>query len=306
MTDLIIAGSIGIDDIETPFGKVESVLGGSSIYASLAASFFAPCGLVSIAGRDLPQENILMLKKRGVDLSGLKLSDKTFRWSGSYEYDMNEAKTLKTELNSLKGFDPKLPENYKNCKIALLGNINPMVQLSILDQIKGKPFIVTDTMNFWIESQPEQLKKVLAQTSLAVINEGEARQLFNTPNLIKAGRELLALGPKYAIIKKGEHGAILFSDGNIFVAPGYPLEEVKDPTGCGDSFAGGLVGYLARQLDSLTANQPVSFEKIRKAVVYGSCIASFCAEEFGTGYINNIKFKDIKERYHAIQKICRF
>ncbi len=297
--NLLIAGTIGLDDIKTPFGKVESVLGGSSIYASLAASFFGPCGLISIAGQDLPSGSTTMLQKRGIDLKGLEMSDKTFRWSGSYEFDMNEAKTLKTELNSLQGFNPKLPENYQQCKAVLLGNIDPIVQLKILDQVKGDPFLVTDTMNYWIESQPKQLRKVLARSDVVVINEGEARQLFNTPNLIVAGRELLALGPKYGIVKKGEHGALLFSEHKYFSAPGYPLAELKDPTGCGDSFAGGLIGYLTKTNDFSESN-------LRRAIIYGSIVASFCAEEFGTGYINNIKLNDIKERYDAIKEICKF
>ena len=304
--NLLIAGSIGIDNIETPFGKKENLLGGSGVYASLAASYFAKPMLLSIAGDDLTTQDRDSLTGCGVDLANVEFRDKTFRWHGSYEYDMNQAKTLKTELNSLVDFDPKLNSLARQAKYLLLGNTDPDVQLKIIDQMSEKPFIVLDTMNFWISSKKEQLLKVIKKANLVVVNDGEARQLFNEPNLIKAGHQLLGLGPEYAIIKKGEHGALLFTNDSFFSAPAYPLETLLDPTGCGDSFAGGLVGFLAGQQVSRSVSQRVSFEQMRKAVIYGSCIASFCAEAFGTGYRQTIKKQDIEERYGVFQEIREF
>jgi len=297
MVNLVIAGTIGLDDIETPFGKASSVLGGSGVYASCASSFFAKTGLVSIMGNDLPEGKLSVIKN--VDFGGVEKSEKTFRWSGFYEFDMDEAKTKKTELNSLLEFKPILPENYKRAEYLFLGNIDPLLQIEILDQMESKPFVLLDTMNYWIESKKNELLEVIGRIDVLAINEGEARQLFGTPNLIKAGKKILELGPKYGIIKKGEHGALLFSKEGFFSAPGYPLEEVKDPTGAGDSFAGGLIGYLAK-----TKNN--SEENIRKAIIFGSTIASFCAEDFSLGYANNITLEDIKERYDTFEKIRRF
>jgi ribokinase len=306
MNNLLVVGTVALDDIETPFGKVDSVLGGAGAYAALAASYFADPALVSIIGRDMPKKELARLSKRKISLDGLEYGEKSFHWSGYYEFDMNAAKTRKTELNVLAEFNPKLSPQQKKSRFLLLANCDPSVQLQVIKQMDGKPFIAVDTMNYWIETKKEELLKVIRKANLVVMNEGEARLLFGTPNLIKAGRELLALGPKYAIIKKGEHGALLFSEHNYFSAAGYPLESLKDPTGAGDSFLGGLMGYLVKQLDSQTAKQSVSEEQMRKAVVYGSVIASFCAEEFGTGYIDSIKISDIHERYGAIQKICQF
>lgn len=304
--NLVIMGTIGLDDIRTPFGEVRSALGGSGVYASCAASFFAESGLVSVMGDDVPKEYLNLLEKRRVDLSGVAKVGKTFRWSGFYEFDMNEAKTLKTELNSLAGFEPKVPDNYKKAKFVFLANIDPDLQLEVLSSMKESPFVVLDTMNYWITSKKESLLEVIKKTNLFILNEGEARQLFETPNLIQAGKMALNLGPKYVIIKKGEHGALLFSDSKYFSAPGYPLEEVKDPTGAGDSFAGGLVGYLASQQVSRSADQQVSFEEIRKAVIYGSTIASFCAENFSLDYLKNINNEKIEERYDIFKQIREF
>jgi len=275
MVELVVVGTIGLDDIETPFGKVESVLGGSGVYASKASSFFTKTGLVSIVGKDMPEKGLAVINE--VDLSGVEQSEKTFRWSGYYEFDMNEAKTKKTELNSLTEFKPKLPDNFKKAKYLFLGNIDPALQIEVLDQMENSPFILLDTMNYWIDTKKEDLLKVIERVDVLVINEGEARQLFGTPNLIKAGKMILESGPKFGIIKKGEHGALLFSKEGFFSAPGYPLEVVKDPTGAGDSFAGGLIGYLAKTGDNSEKN-------MRKAIVYGSTIASFCAENFSLKY----------------------
>jgi ribokinase len=318
MINLAVVGTIGLDDVETPFGKVEGALGGSGVYASCAASFFSKAGLISVAGDDVPQKYLNLLDVRMIDTKGVTKTGKTFRWSGAYEFDMNEAKTLKTELNSLAGFEPEVPDAYKDAKFVFLANIDPEVQLKVLEVMKNDPFVVTDTMNYWITSAKEKLLEVIKKTNLLVLNEGEVRQLFETPNLIKAGKLALKLGPQFVVIKKGEHGALLFSNNDYFSAPGYPLEEVKDPTGCGDSFAGGLIGYLASQRvsGSVTADggtpsecgtsQRVSFQEVRKAIIYGSTIASFCAEDFSLKYLENISKKDIEDRYDSFKKIRQF
>lgn len=299
MADLVIIGSIGLDDIKTPFGKVSSVLGGSIVYASLAASYFSKPGIVGIVGRDMPKNYLKILERKEIDLTGLSFGRKTFRWSGFYEYDMNEAKTLKTQLNSFAHFKPILPTEYLNARYILLGNIDPELQLKVLNQAINNPFVLIDSMNFWIEHKKEALLKVIKKSDLVLLNDGEARQLFETPNLVKAAKKLLDLGPAYVVIKKGEHGALLFSQDNHFSAPGYPLEEVKDPTGAGDSFAGGLIGYLSKsdKIEELT---------IRKGIIYGSAIASFCAEGLGIENLKNIKLKDIEERYEIFRKIREF
>jgi ribokinase len=299
MLDLVIVGSIGLDDVQTPFGKVEGALGGSAAYAAASASFFAKPGIVSIIGQDLPKKYLSLLEKRGVDLSGLSKSKRNFRWSGSYEFDMSEAKTLKTELNSLENFKPDLPEHFRDCRFLFLANINPELQFLTIKQMRINPFVALDTMNFWINTKKKELLKVIKKVDLVVINEGEARQLFDTPNLITAGRALNKLGPKYAVIKKGEHGALLFSEGAFFSASGYPLETIKDPTGAGDTFAGGLIGYLAK-------NKKIDEISVRRAVVYGSAVASFCAEDFSLNYLKKINIKHLKERYNAFQEIRRF
>lgn len=299
MIDLVIVGSIGLDDVQTPFGKVEGALGGSAAYAAASASFFAKPGIVSVIGQDLPKKYLSLLKKRGIDLSGLSESKHNFRWSGSYEFDMSEAKTLKTELNSLGHFKPDLPKHFRDCKFLFLANIDPELQLQTIKQMESKPFIVLDTMNFWINTKKKELLRVIKKVDLVVINEGEARQLFDTPNLITAGRALNNLGPKYAVIKKGEHGALLFSKGAFFSASGYPLKAIKDPTGAGDTFAGGMIGYLAK-------NKKIDEISVRRAVVYGSAVASFCAEDFSLNYINRVTIDNLKERYNAFKEIRRF
>lgn len=295
--NLVIVGTIGLDDISTPFGEVKGALGGSGMYASIAASHFVNSGLVSIVGKDLSDKHQTILNR--VDISGVTKAEKTFHWSGFYEFDMNEAQTKQTDLNSLAGYKPTVPDEYKKAKYLFLANIDPEIQLEVLLQMESKPFVVLDTMNYWIASKKEILKSVITKVNILVMNEGEARQFCTTPNLIKAGRQLLELGPNYVIIKKGEHGALLFGHNTFFSAPGYPLEEVKDPTGAGDSFAGGLIGHLAKTDD-------VSEKNIRKGIIYGSVVASFCAEEFGLKYLENIKNSDIKERYEFIEKIRRF
>jgi len=297
MNNLVVVGSIGLDDIKTPFGEVKTALGGSGVYASAAASFFVKPSLTGIMGTDMPAQHLKTLAK--FDLRGVEKKDKTFRWEGFYEYDMNEAKTIKTELNSLGSFNPVLPKDYRQANYLFLGNTDTDIQIQTLDQMESRPFVALDTMNYWISSKRESLVKAIEKVNLVVMNEGEARQFMDTPNLIKAGRMMLDLGPEFVVIKKGEHGSLLFSVNGFFSAPGYPLETVKDPTGAGDSFAGGMMGYLAKTND-------VSEKNIRKAIIYGSCIASACAEDFSLNYLKNINLNEIKERYHVFEEIRRF
>ena len=299
MNDILIIGTVALDSIETPFGKVKKALGGSATYASFAASFFSKSALISVIGNDFPKEYIELLKKRNIDLNGLKITGKTFHWDGFYEYDMNEAKTRKTELNSLEHFKVEVPEKYKKIKYVFLANIDPEQQLETLRQMNKPDFVVLDTMNFWINNKKKSLIEVIKKVDVLLLNDGEARQLFNTVNLLKAAEEALKLGPKYVIIKKGEHGALLFTDDTHFNAPGYPLEVLKDPTGCGDSFAGGMMGYLAK-----TNN--LSESNIRKAIIYGSVIASFNAEDFSLERQKRLTNDEIEQRYKEFEKIRKF
>ena len=299
MVNLVIFGTVALDSLETPFGKANNVLGGSASYASIAASFFSKPGILSIIGKDFPKEHIDFFNKKGIDTSGIIIGDKTFRWQGYYEYDMNEAKTLRTELNSLESYKVKVPESYKNAKYLFLGNMDPELQLDVINAVKNPDLVVMDTMNFWIQHKKEHLLKAIKKADILVFNDGEARQLFNTPNLVKAANEALKLVSKAVIIKKGEHGALLFSDKKHFSAPSYPLENIKDPTGCGDSFGGALAGYLAKTRDLTEKN-------LRKAVVYGSVVASFNAEDFSIGRLKQITSKDLEKRYNEFKEIREF
>ncbi len=298
MVSLIIIGSLGLDDIETPFGKKENVLGGAASYASYAASFFAQPGVISIVGSDFPEEYFSLLKKRNIDTLGIVMHGKTFRWSGFYEYDMNEAKTKKTELNCITAFNPVVPAHYKDARFVFLANIDPALQERVLAQTKDA-FVVMDTMNFWIQQKKEKLLEVIPKVNIFVCNEGEARMLFGTPNLIDAGKKILALGPKAAIIKKGEHGALLFTNENglhIFSAPAYPLEVMRDPTGCGDCFGGAFTAYLAKTNDTSERN-------LRKAVVYGTAVASLNAEDFSLERLKTVTMGDIEERVALLKRM---
>jgi len=299
MAKTIIVGSIGLDDVKTPFGDMKAILGGSAVYASHAASFFTNVGIVSIAGEDFPEEHKNLLTSRNINIEGIEFKGKTFRWSGEYEYDMNEAKTLNTELNSIIEFSAELPNNYKDAEYILLGNIDPELQLKVIEQLNQPKLIAMDTMNFWIESKKTQIIEVIKKIDLLLLNDGEARQLFDTVSLVDAGSKALALGPKYVIIKKGEHGALLFTNSSHFNAPGYPLEVFKDPTGCGDSFAGGLLGWLAKT-DNL------SEPNLRKAIVYGSTIASFNAENFSLERQKTLTMEEINARYNEFEKMREF
>jgi len=299
MIDPIIIGTVALDSLETPFGKVKNALGGSATYASIAASFFSKPGILSIVGKDFPKQHINYLNKRGINTQGIILGNKTFRWQGFYEFDMNEAKTIRTELNSLESYKVEVPEEYKNSKYIFLANIDPELQLDVINNIKKPELVVMDTMNFWIEHKREQLLKTIDKADILILNDAEARQLFDTPNLVKAANAALKLHTKAVIIKKGEHGALLFTDSKHFSAPGYPLENIKDPTGCGDSFGGALIGYLAK-------TQDVSEKNLRKAIVYGSIIASFNAEDFSIDRLRKIKHEDIEKRYKEFKNIREF
>jgi sugar/nucleoside kinase (ribokinase family) len=299
MTDPVIIGTMALDSLETPFGKVKNALGGSACYASIAASFFSNPGILSVIGKDFPSHHIEFLNKRGINTSGISLGKKTFRWQGFYEFDMNEAKTIRTELNALESYKVEVPEDYKNAKYVFLANIDPELQLAAVSKIKNPELVVMDTMNFWIEHKKKHLLAAIDKSDVLVMNDGEARQLFETTNLVKAAHAALKLHSKAIIIKKGEHGALLFTKNKHFNAPGYPLVNIKDPTGCGDCFGGAFTGYLAKTRD-------LSEPNMRKAIIYGSIIASFNAEDFSVEKLRRIKHKDIEKRYNEFRTIREF
>ena len=298
MVDVAIVGSVALDTVKTPFGKVEEALGGAAVYAGYAASFFAKPGIVAVVGTDFPQEHLDMLEERKIDVSGIKKEGETFRWHGSYEYDMNAAETINTELNSFENFRPSVPESYKKARFAFLANINPELQMEFLDQMKDPELVMLDTMNLWISQKKKQLLKAVGRTDILLLNDAEARQLFETPSLTKAARKALKLGPTMVIIKKGEHGALLFTESSHFNAPGYPLENIRDPTGCGDSFAGALIGYVAKK--------GLSEKSLRKAIVYGSVVASFNAEDFSLNRMKTLSGEEIQKRYAEFERMTKF
>ena len=298
MVDVAIVGSVALDTVKTPFGKVEEALGGAAVYAGYAASFFAKPGIVAVVGTDFPQEHLDMLEERKIDVSGIKKEGETFRWHGSYEYDMNAAETINTELNSFENFRPRVPESYKKARFAFLANINPELQMEFLDQMKDPELVMLDTMNLWISQKKKQLLKAVGRTDILLLNDAEARQLFETPSLTKAARKALKLGPTMVIIKKGEHGALLFTESRHFNAPGYPLENIRDPTGCGDSFAGALIGYVAKK--------GLSEKSLRKAIVYGSVVASFNAEDFSLNRMKTLSGEEIRKRYAEFERMTKF
>jgi len=299
MSEVLIIGTVALDTIETPFGKVEKAIGGSATYASFAASFFSKPALISVVGNDFPEDYLELLRKKSIDLAGLKVTGKTFHWDGFYEYDMSEAKTRKTELNSLENFSADVPQQYKDIKYVFLANIDPEQQLAVLRQMNKPDFVVLDTMNFWISSKKNSVLEAIKKIDVLLLNDGEARQLFSTVNLVNAASQALNLGPKAVIIKKGEHGALLFTKNRHFSAPGYPLENIRDPTGCGDSFGGAFIGYLAKTKD-------LSERNLRKAVVYGSVVASHNAEDFGLNKLKNLTMEDIEKRYLEFHEIREF
>ena len=300
---LLIVGTLAFDALETPFGKVDRIIGGSGTYAALAASNFTqPTNLISIVGGDFPEEEMNDLKARGVKFDGVDVmaDEKSFFWSGRYHMDMNTRDTLVTDLNVLAKFDPKIPDSYQGSEYVMLGNLMPTVQISVLEQLKSKPkLVIMDTMNFWMDIAMDDLQKVLGMVDLLMVNDSEARQLSGEYSLVKAARKIQSMGPKYVIIKKGEHGALLFHGDKIFSAPALPLEDVFDPTGAGDSFAGGFIGYLAR-VDS------TSFESMKAAIIMGSAIASFCVEKFGPERLKEISAADIESRVNEFIALSNF
>ncbi len=301
ITEAVVFGTIAIDDIKTPFGKADSVPGGSALYASLACSLFSRTGIISVIGEDFPHQEKKILENKKISLEGLETrKGKTFHWSGSYGFDINNAITLTTDLNVIKDYSPKVPEKYKEADFVFLANMDPELQLKVLSQFKKKPkLIVSDTMNLWISQKKDKVLEVIRKSDIALMNDAEARQLFETNNLKTAAKKILELDSEIAVIKKGEHGCVAFTKNTYFSCPGYPLENVVDPTGSGDCFGGALTGYLAKTKD-------FSEKNIRKAIVYGSCVASFNAEGFSTEKLKKITMKDIKKRYNEFSDFVKF
>ncbi len=303
MSKLVIVGTVAFDAIETPFGKTDKILGGAATFIGLAASQFKlDASIVSVVGGDFPQEYLNLLSNKNIDISGVEIvkDGKTFFWSGRYHNDMNSRDTLVTELNVLADFNPVVPKEYKDAEVVMLGNLHPMVQMGVLDQMSSKPkMVILDTMNFWMDNALEDLHKVIKRTDVITINDEEARQLTGEYSLVVAARKIHEMGPKYVVIKKGEHGALLFHDDNVFYAPALPLEEVFDPTGAGDTFAGGFAGFIARSGD-------MSFENMKNAVIYGSTLASFCVEKFGTERMLNLKGDEVRKRLQQFKNLTQF
>ena len=300
---LIVVGTMAFDAIETPFGKTDKIIGGSATYVAYCASnFVKPVQQVSIVGYDFPKEVLSDLQSRGVALEGIEIvpDKKSFFWSGRYHMDMNTRDTLVTDLNVLADFDPKIPESYQGAEFLMLGNLMPKLQMSVIDQLRERPkLIVLDTMNFWMEIALDELKEVLKKIDVLMVNDSEARELSHEFSLVKAAKKILAMGPKYLIIKKGEHGALLFHGDQVFFAPALPLEEVFDPTGAGDTFAGGFIGHLAKTGD-------ISFENMKTAIIVGSAMASFCVEKFGTERLKEITKEDIDRRLAQFRELVNF
>lgn len=300
---LLTVGTVAFDSIETPLGKADRIVGGAATYISLAASYFTqPINLVSVIGSDFPQAVLDDMAKRNIDQRGLQIrqNEASFFWAGRYHDNMNARDTLDTQLNVLADFDPVLPESYKDAQFVMLGNLTPAVQMRVLEQLPHRPkLIVMDTMNFWMDIAMDSLLEVIAKVDVLMINDEEARQLSGEYSLVKASRKILEMGPRYLVIKKGEHGALLFYDGAIFFAPALPLAEVFDPTGAGDTFAGGFVGYLAQSGD-------LSFENMKRAVIFGSAMASFCVEKFGIERMQSLSNMEIKERVQEFVKLVNF
>ncbi len=303
MGKLLIVGTVAFDAIETPFGKTDKILGGAATFIGLAASQFEiDSAIVSVVGDDMPQEYLDLFSDRNIDLSGLEIvkGGKTFFWSGKYHNDLNSRDTLSTELNTLADFNPIVPESFKDADVVMLGNLHPNIQMSVIDQMKKRPrLLILDTMNFWMDNTLEELTRVIAKIDVLTINDAEARQLTGEYSLVKAAAAIQKMGPKYLVIKKGEHGALLFHGSHIFFAPALPLEEVFDPTGAGDTFAGGFAGFLA-------ATENISFNNLKNAVIHGSNLASFCVERFGTERMQDLKREEINKRLHQFKALTQF
>lgn len=300
MEPILVVGSVALDTVETPFGRVKNVLGGSATYFSVSASFFVPVRVVAVVGNDFPQKYINQIKKRNIDLRGLmRQKGKTFRWGGRYDYNLNEAHTVFTQLNVFESFVPEIPMDYIDTPYVFLANIDPDLQLDVLGKLKSPRLVACDTMNYWIDSKKQQIKNVLKKVDILLINEAETRQLAEEFNLVKAARRIISWGPKAIIIKRGEHGCIYFGRDSMFAAPSYPLEKVFDPTGAGDSFAGGFAGYLAMK-GKLNDNN------IRQAIIFGSVMGSFCVERFSLNQLMNITTDEIVKRYCEIKNLTHF
>jgi sugar/nucleoside kinase (ribokinase family) len=300
---LLVVGTVAFDSIETPFGKVERIVGGAATYISLAASYFtSKINLVSVIGDDFPEATISLMHDKGINTEGLKVfpGRKSFFWEGRYHNDMNTRDTLATELNVLADFDPEIPDSYQDCEFLMLGNLMPQVQQKVISRLTQRPkLVVLDTMNFWMDTTPAELAQTLKMVDVLAINDAEARQLSGEYSLVKAAQKILVMGPRYLIIKKGEHGALLFNNQQVFFAPALPLEDVFDPTGAGDTFAGGFIGYLAQTRD-------ISFDNMKRAIIYGSAMASFCVEKFGTARIENLSGQELNERIREFVELSQF
>jgi sugar/nucleoside kinase (ribokinase family) len=300
---LLVVGSVAFDAIETPFGKTDKIIGGAATYISLSSSYFTKrVNLVAVVGGDFAKSDIMMLETHGVNTNGLQIkeNEKSFFWSGKYHNDMNSRDTLVTELNVLGDFDPVIPEKYQDCEYLMLGNLAPKVQSTVIQRLKKRPkLIVMDTMNFWMDIALEDLKETLTMVDVLSINDEEARQLSKEYSLVKAAKKILSMGPRILVIKKGEHGALLFNKDQVFFAPALPLEEVFDPTGAGDTFAGGFIGYIASTNDT-------SFENMKRAIIYGSALASFCVEKFGVERIVNLRQSELDERVQEFVELVQF
>ncbi|MBI5141814.1 MAG: sugar kinase [Nitrospirae bacterium] len=297
---MLVVGSVAFDSVETPFGKVDDVLGGSATYFSTSASYFTNVALVAVIGEDFPEKHITFLKSRNIDVSGLeRASGNTFRWKGRYTYELNEAHTLETHLNVFQSFKPVLPESHRDYEVVFLANIDPDLQREVLAQVKKPKLVACDTMNFWIQGKRDSLVETLELVDILIINDGEARQLSGEPNLVKAAAKIRAMGPKTLIIKRGEYGALLFTNDGVFAAPAYPLEKVFDPTGAGDTFAGGFMGYLANTMNFDDAS-------IRKAIIFGSVMASFNVEDFSLNRLKSLDYSEIEDRYREFRRLTHF
>ena len=303
MSKLLIVGTVAFDAIETPFGKTDKILGGAATYIGLSASFFnVDSAIVSVVGEDFPQEHLDLLSERNINIEGIEVvkGGKTFFWSGKYHNDMNSRDTLATELNVLADFNPVVPQAYKDASVVMLGNLHPIVQSSVLNQMTTQPkLVVLDTMNFWMDCALPELLEVVKRVDVITINDEEARQLSGEYSLVKAAAKIHTMGPKYVVIKKGEHGALIFHNKDVFFAPALPLEEVFDPTGAGDTFAGGFSGYIAQSED-------ISFENMKNAIIHGSNLASFCVEKFGTERMVNLNKEDVYARLQQFKSLTQF
>lgn len=300
MSSILVVGSVALDTVQTPFGEAKEALGGSATYFSVAASFFADVRVVAVVGEDFPEEHLAFLKSRSIDLEGLvRVAGRTFRWTGEYGFDLNEAKTLDTQLNVFAAFEPQIPEAYKASDLVFLANIDPHLQLKVLGQVSSPRLVAADTMNYWIGGKPEALRDTLKLVDILLINDAETRQMAGEPNLVRAAQKILSWGPSSLVIKRGEYGALMVRKGGWFAAPALPLDSVYDPTGAGDCFAGGFIGYLANTMNFEEAN-------IRKAIVMGSVMASFNVEAFSLDRLRRLTYPEIEARYKAFKRLAQF